>query len=180
MSYSSKLYFRKMTITLRILSLFVLLLTLFSCATKRVAESITGKHTIESQCPPYGTCAFEVLKDKSLGISIDETNRTHYTIIDTPGKSVVSYKYSKTQNPEYKDDFYSEEIVFETDDRFSNLTGEGEHNIYFTVQCFCRGKAGTYRLVAATATFKNNGLHIKLPTNIIDNQRLKDIDVSFK
>jgi hypothetical protein len=169
-----------MTITLRILSLFVLLLTLFGCATKRVAASITGKYTIESQCPPDGTCAFEVLKDKSLVISIDETNRTYYAVKDTPGKSVVSYKYSKTQNPEYKDDFYSEEIVFETDDRFSNLTGEGEHYIFFKVQCFCRGKAGTYRLVAATATFRNNRLHIKLPTNIIDNQLLKDIDVSFK
>jgi hypothetical protein len=169
-----------MTITLRILSLFVLFLTLFGCATKRVAASITGKHTIESQCPPDGTCAFEVLKDKSLVISIDETNRTYYAVIDTPGKLVVSYKYSKTQNPEYQDDFYSEEVVFETDERFSNLTGEGEHDIFFKVQCFCRGKAGTYRLVAATATFKNNGLHIKLPTNIIDNQRLKDIDVSFR
>jgi hypothetical protein len=180
MSYPSKLYFSKMITTVRSLSSLVLLLTLFGCATKRTAASITGKHTIESECPPDGACTFEVLKDKSLVVSIDETNRTYYTIINTPGKSVVSYKYSKTQNPEYQDDFYSEEIVFETDERFSNLTGEWEHDILFTVQCFCRGKAGTYRLVAATATFKNNRLHIKLPTNIIDYQRLRDIDVSFR
>ena len=168
-----------MITTVRTLSFLVLILTLFGCATKRVAASITGKHIIESECPPNGTCAFEVLKDKSLVISTDKTSRTYYTIIDTPGKSVVSYKYSKTQNPEHQDDFYSEEIVFETDERFSNLTGQGEHDIFFTVQCFCRGKAGTYQLVAATATFKNNRLHIKLPTNIIDNQRLRNIDVSF-
>jgi hypothetical protein len=169
-----------MITTVRTLSFLVLILTMFNCGAKRDASHITGKHTIESECPPDGACTFEVLKDKSLVINTDETNRTHYTIIDTPGKSVVSYKYSKTQNPEYQDDFYSEEVVFETDERFSNLTGEGEQDIFFKVQCFCRGKAGTYRLVAATATFKNNGLHIKLPTNIIDNQRLKDIDVSFK
>ena len=169
-----------MTTTVRILFFFVLLLTIFSCTSKREAAFFSGKHTIEIECPPNGTCTFEVLKNKSLVISTDEANQTYYAVRDTPGKSVVSYKYSKTQNPEYKDDFYSEEIVFETDDRFSNLTGEGEHDIYFTVQCFCRGKAGTYRLVAATATFKNNRLYIKLPTNIIDNQRLRDIDVSFK
>jgi hypothetical protein len=179
MSYPSKLYFSKMITTVRTFSFFVLFLTIFSCGARRVAASITGKHTIESECPPDGACVFEVLKDKSLVISTDETNRTYYTVIDTPGKLVVSYKYSKTQNPEFQDDFYGEEIVFETDERFSNLTGEGEHDILFTVQCFCRGKAGTHRLVAATATFKNNRLYIKLPTNIIDNQRLRDIDVSF-
>ena len=163
------------------LALIILPVILFTCSSQKGGNTgITGKHTIESECPADGTCTFEVLKDKSLFVKTDSFNRTYYEFQDTPGKMVIIYAYNKTKNPAYQDDFYSEEVVVETDNQLSNLTGEGEHDIFFTVRCFCRGKAGTYRLVAGTATVKNNVLHIKLPTNIIDNQLLKDITVAFK
>jgi len=120
------------------------------------------------------------MKDKGLLVKTDDFDRTYYEFQDAPGKMVLIYAYNKTKNPAYKDDFYSEEVVLETNSELSNLKGEGEHDIFFEVKCFCRGKAGTYRLVAGTATIKDKLLHIKLPTNIIDNQLLKDITVSFK
>lgn len=161
--------------------LIIIFTLLFACSSQKGTNAvITGKPTIESECPTEGICTFKVLKDKSLLVKNDSFNRTDYEFRDTPGKMVIVYAYSKTKNPAYQDDFYSEEVVFETDSNLSNLKGEGEHDIFFTVKCFCRGKAGTYRLVAATATVKENTLHIKLPTNIIDSQLLKDITVSFK
>jgi len=162
------------------LTLIILPILLFACSSQKGKAVASYNYTIASDCPPGGTCSFEVLKDKSLLIKSDSFDRTYYELQDAPGKLVLVYAYNKTKNPEFQDDFYSEEVVVETDDKFSNLKGEGEHDIFFTVRCFCRGKAGTYRLVAGTATVKNNLLHIKIPTNIIDNQLLKDISVSLK
>ena len=163
------------------LALAAISILLFACsAQKSNTTTITGKHVIESECPPEGACTFEVFKDKSLLVKKNSIDQTYYELQDAPGKVVVMYAYNKTKNPAYQDDFYSEEIVFETDTDLSNLKGEGEHDIFFTVKCFCRGKAGTYRLVAGTASFNDNKLHIKLPTNIIDNQLIKDVVVSFK
>lgn len=162
-------------------AIIILPLFLFACSSQKGNNAVmTGKHTIESTCPPEGACIFNVLKDKSLLVKIDSFDRTYYEYQDAPGKMVVVYAYNKTKNPNYQDDFYSEEVVFETDNELSNLKDGGEHDLFFTVKCFCRGKAGTYRLVAGTASIKDNSLHIKLPTNIIDNQVLKDIVVSFK
>ena len=162
-------------------ALVILPILLFACSSQKGGgRTAMGNYTIMSECPPGGTCTFEIMKDKGLLVKTDSFNRTYYEFQDTPGKMVIMYAYNKTKNPAYQDDFYSEEVVVETDNELSNLTGEGEHDIFFTVRCFCRGKAGTYRLVAGTATVKDNVLHIKLPTNIIDNQLLKDITVTFK
>jgi len=159
----------------------ILPVLLFACSSQKGGSTvIAGKHTIKSECPPNGICTFEMLKDKSLLVKTDNFDRTYYQFQDAPGKMVLVYAYNKTKNPAYQDDFYSEEVVLQTDNELSNLTGEGEHDIFFTVKCFCRGKAGTYRLVAGTATVKDNVLYIKLPTNIIDNQLIKDITISFK
>ena len=174
------MYFSGLTIAMKKLA-FVLSFLLLACSSQKSGNAaITGTHIIESDCPPEGNCSFEVLKDKSLLIKTDSFNRTYYEFQDAPGKMVLVYAYNKIKNPAYQDDFYSEEIVFETNNNLSNLKDGGEHDLFFSVKCFCRGKAGTYRLVAGTASIKNNRLHIKLPENIIDNQLIKDVVVSFK
>ncbi|TRW26772.1 hypothetical protein FMM05_05185 [Flavobacterium zepuense] len=157
----------------------IILLTLTACKTQKNFATTTP--VIESDCPTAGTCNFEVLKDKGLNVVKDNTGRTYYTIIDAPGKVVIKYAYNKTRNPALPDDFYNEVVAIETDAAFTNLTnGNHPEEVYVTVQCFCRGKAGTYVVIAAKVEYNNNKLHIKLPENIFDGQLTKDIWVSFK
>jgi len=160
---------------------FILLvaMTLTGCTTQKSALSSTS--VITSDCPTAGTCNFEVLKDKGLNIVKDASGRTYYTIIDAPGKVVLKYAYNKARNPALPDDFYNEVVALETDATFSNITnGNHPEEVYFTVQCFCRGKAGTYVVIAAKVEYDDSKLHIKLPENIFDGQLTKDISVSFK
>jgi len=160
------------------LALALLCFVLLACAAQKTA-SITGAYTLMNECPAEGTCTFEVLKDKSLVIK-SNLGKPYYELVNAPGKMVVKYAYNKTRYPDYQDDFYSEEIVFETDNELSNLKDKATTlPLYFTAKCFCRGKAGTYK-ADAQVSLKDNLLHIALPATIIDNQLLKNIDVSFK
>ena len=151
---------------------------LLACTAQKT-RSVTGAHTVMNECPTEGTCTFEVLKDKSLVIK-SNLGKPYYEMANAPGRMVIKYAYNKTKNPAYNDDFYSEEIVFETDNELSNLKDKATTTpLYFTAKCFCRGKAGTYK-ADAQVSLKDNRLHIALPAAIIDNQLLKNIDVSFK
>ena len=164
---------------MRKIALALLPIVLLACATQKTT-SITGAHTIMNECPTQGTCTFEVLKDKSLVIKTN-LGKPYYEVADAPGKMVVKYTYNKTKNPAYQDDFYSEEIIFETDNELSNLKDKTTAiPVYFNAKCFCRGKAGTYKVDNAQVSLKDNQLHIALPATIVDNQLLKNIDVSFK
>ena len=164
-------------------ALMLLPFLVLACASqKSTKDTITGKHTIESQCPTQGTCNLEVLKDKSLVIKNDNFGRPYYATQDAPGKLVVRYTYTKKKNPLYQDDIYSEEVVFETDNTLSNIKKEAaftDVNLLFGVQCFCRGKAGYYRPQKGSVSYTKHHLTIKLPGDIIDNQLTKTITIAF-
>ena len=166
--------------TLALIPFFIL-----ACASQQnTVTTITGKNTIESECPTEGTCNVEVLKDKSLFVVQNENSvRPYYELHDAPGKLVVRYTYAKKKNPLYQDDIYSEEVVFETDSELSNLKKSATPksvNMLFGVRCFCRDKAGYYNVDGGSITYKNDKLQIMLPADIIDNQLTKIIKISFK
>lgn len=155
---------------------------LIACAPKKdVAAFINGKHKIESECPKDGTCKFEVLKDKSLDIKTDDTGKSYYTLADAPGKIVMLYTYDKTTRGDIQDGSYKETIVFEMDSKFSNLnTGNiKDAKMLFGVHCFCR-KAGFYKVNDGAMSYNDGRLLIKIPDNIIENQRIHTIDVVLK
>jgi hypothetical protein len=153
---------------------------LFACASKKdSAALLNGKPVIENSCPPEGKCTVTVHKDKGLLVNSDDIGKMYYELADKPGALVVSYAYNKTKNSDYQDDFYNEEVVFETDAELSNLKNGAKPDMYFNVNCFCRGKQGTYAVKNAEVLFKDNKLNIILPA-IIDNQLTKQITVLFK
>jgi len=165
------------------LALAIFPFLIIACASQKNSDTITGKYTIESNCPTEGTCALEVLKDKSLLIQNDHLGRPSYTTQDSPGKTVFRYTYNKKKNPIYQDDIYGEEIVFDTDSDLTALKkgiNAKEANLVFGVKCFCKGKAGYYRPQTGSAQYKNNTLYVSLPADVIDNQLTKEVQVSFK
>jgi len=154
-----------------------------ACAPKKgVTAFINGKHKIESPCPEEGECKLEILKDKSLDIKVDDTGRLYYSITDAPGKVIVRYTYDYDAPKGVMDAGYTETVIFETDDEFSNLNTGNIKGIkmLFGVQCFCRGKAGFYTVNEGKISYKDEKLTVKIPDTIVDGQRIYSIDASLK
>ncbi|RWW91635.1 hypothetical protein [Flavobacterium cerinum] len=162
---------------------YISIIALFSCKSQKDSSTTWGKHTIETPCPPKSECNFEVLQNKSLLIKTDDTNHIYYHLENTPGKTVVKYTYKTITDPKLKDAGYSEDIIFETDNMFSNLNLTDidiqKTKMLFGVHCFCRGKAGFYKIEKGNMSYTNKKLHIELP-DVIDNQKTKTVSVSFK
>lgn len=158
---------------------FLFLITLAACSAQK---SLTAsKPTIAGTCPTTGTCTVEILKGKALDVNADNFGRPTYSLADNAGKNVVKFTYEKTKTPGYQDDFYTEEVVFETGDTFSEeALNSKEAKILFTVKCFCRGKAGTYSVSTAKAVVKDNILTLTIPPDIIENQLIKEIKIALK
>jgi hypothetical protein len=137
---------------------------------------------VESPCPPEGNCAVEIMKDKSLIVKNNMGTKFYYQLADTPGRIVVRYTYTKKSNPEYQDDFYIEEVIFETDGQLETLANAQPEDIkmLFGVKCYCKGKAGYYNVNKGVVAYADKKLTIKLPDNLIDNQITKDITISVK
>ncbi|MEL1244719.1 hypothetical protein AAEO56_10640 [Flavobacterium sp. DGU11] len=155
---------------------------LIACASKKGPAAFTeGKCRIESRCPDEGNCGFEVLKDKSLIIKSDGTGKPYYTLEDAPGKIVARYTYA-AKSGKYQDDAYTEEVIFETDSELSNLhkSNPKDAKMLFGVHCFCRDKAGFYKVGKGLLDYQDNKLIIKLQDNIVEGQKTDLVMVSFK
>lgn len=162
--------------------LFAILICIFlvACASKKdTTPVLAGTPVLHSPCPPDGTCNVTLQKDKGLFERMDKLNRLHYEIVDKPGTVVITYSYNKTKNPDYQDGSYSEEVVFETDAQYAGLKNRLLPTMYFTVNCFCRGKAGTYAVNGGEVRLSDNDLEIVLP-QIVDSQLTQQISILFK
>lgn len=160
----------------------LLLLVTLSCTVKKGAFAfIDGKHTVESPCPE-GDCTFEVLKDKALNIQTDGTGMPYYSLEDMQGKVVVLYTYDRLAPKDVEDAEYKETIVFETDTNFSNLNNANPKDVkmLFGVQCFCRGKAGFYRVNEGTITYSGEKLSVKIQDNIVKEQHIHAFTIALK
>ena len=166
----------------KIALLYIVSVVLLSCTTGKNAVISWKNNTIETPCPPQTECRFEALKDKSLVVKTDDTGHIYYNLQDTPGKTVLKYTYRKITDPKLQDAGYSETIIFETDGT-ANLNYSGKDiqkaNMLFNVQCFCRGKAGIYKVEQGTMTYANKKLHIELP-QIVDGQATKNVTIAHK
>ncbi|MXN93075.1 hypothetical protein GR160_17755 [Flavobacterium sp. Sd200] len=158
---------------------FLFCFLLLSCASSKSSKALVNNNTtVESECPPKGDCIAVVHKNKKLVIKTSDIGQTYYEIEDAPDRVVVTYTYTKTRKSEYQDDFYSEEIAFESDENLSDFRNGASPDMYFKVLCFCRGKMGTYKVDGAKATLNNNKLSLTIP-QIVDNQFTQQIVVSF-
>ena len=173
---------KQKTTLMKNFALISTLLILFSCnSTKSLYEASNPTYS-ETSCPAEGECTFEVLKNKSLVIKKDGIDKVYYSLADNTATSVVKYRYNKKANPALPDSGYSEEIVFEIANDSKNLDYNSNNiqqtKMLFGVMCFCKGKAGFYPVNEGAVSY-NDKLHIEIP-ELVDNQKLKDISVTFK
>jgi hypothetical protein len=163
--------------------LYIVALFLLSCSAGKETAMTSENTSVASPCPPQTDCTIEVLKDKSLDVKTDDTGHTYYNLQDTPGKTVLKYSYRKITDPKLQDAGYSETIIFETDGTTTNLNYSGKDikktKMVFNVACFCRGKAGVYKVEEGTISYKDNKLHIEIP-QLVDGQATRVVDVVVK
>jgi hypothetical protein len=115
-------------------------------------------------------------------VKTDDTGHVYYNLEDTIGKTVMKYTSRKITDPTLQDAGYSETIIFETDKgKEFNYTGKDLQKIkmLFNVQCFCRGKAGIYKVEQGSISYKNNKLQIELP-ELVDSQKTKSVIITLK
>jgi len=148
---------------------------ILSCGTNKSTSDLTRKHEIESPCPDNGNCSFEILQNKSIEMKIDGIGKMYYELADNPEKSVYLYKYSnKIEDPTLQDAGYREEILFEIYNKTADFSFSGTQlqstKMIFGVFCFCRGKAGYYKVNEGKILKQNNTLSVEIPA-IVSNQK---------
>lgn len=151
------------------------------CKSANETVAASSKQTqVTSPCPVQTDCRFEILKDKSLVVKTDDTGHNYFNIIDAPGKTVLKYTHKKITDANLVDAGYSETLAFEIDDTTKdlNLTGTAiqKTKMVLNIACFCRGKAGVYKIEEGILTYKDNMLHIEIP-QLVDGQATRTVDV---
>lgn len=157
-----------------------------SCCSTKTSQTMANKSKkakIESSCPEQGICSFEILQNKSMNVKTDGTGKTYYELEENPDKVVFLYKYQKKiEDKTLQDAGYSEEIVFEmnkdyTDFSFSDK-GIQSTKMLFGVFCYCKGKAGNYKVSKGNLIKKGSDLQIDIPS-IVDNQIITHIKINL-
>ncbi|MGV3461470.1 MAG: hypothetical protein ACO1N9_13565 [Flavobacterium sp.] len=146
---------------------FLLLIFLAGCSAPQYAIA-------KEESDEGGAFTFEILKDKALEIGTGVTGKLHYSLKDAPGTSVAVYKYTKTTSRQYQDNFYNEEVVFEFTGKKITPESIDQSTILFGVSCYCKGKAGHYRVVNLRIIQENENISIDIP-KIIDNQIIDSV-----
>lgn len=160
-------------------------LAISCCSTKtsQATANNSKKAKIESSCLEEGTCSFEILQNKSMNVKTDDIGKTYYELEENPDKVVFLYKYQKKiADKTLQDAGYTEEIVFEmnkdyTDFSFSDK-GIQSTKMLFGVFCYCKGKAGNYKVTKGSLIKKGSDLQIDIPS-IVDNQIITHIKISL-
>ncbi|MEZ0006207.1 hypothetical protein ABH942_001570 [Flavobacterium sp. 28YEA47A] len=155
------------------------------CSTKtsQATASNSKKTKIESSCPEKGICSFEILHNKSMNVKIDDTGKPYYELEENPDKVVFLYNYQeKIADKTLKDAGYREEIVFEVDKNYTDFSfsdkGIQSTKMLFGVFCYCKGKAGNYKVTKGSLIKKGSDLQIDIPP-IVDNQIITHIKISL-
>lgn len=166
-------------------SLYPFIFLAFSCAgskNEHVDKNSKSSYQIENKCPKDVDCSFEVLKNKSLHIIKDDIGMSYYELIEDPKKVVFKYSYKLITDKDLQDAGYSEEILFETEKDYTDFNYSGKNlktsKAILNVMCFCRGKAGTYKITEGEISKNGKDLLIKIPS-IVSNQKIEEIRITL-
>lgn len=149
---------------------------------KSLHESLKTQNT-ELSCPENGECTITIEQNKSIITKADNTGSLYYNTVNHEGTDVIIYRYTKKHDPMLADAGLTEEVIFEIDSNSKSLEYKGtaiqQTNMLYHVACFCKGRAGYYKVESGTLTYKDNKLHIALP-EIVKPQELIDITITLK
>lgn len=162
----------------------LLLLTFSYCSTNKntLETKSTTTVTVESSCPENGKCTFEIIQNKSLLVKTDALGTTYFELVDNLNKVVFKYKFDLNVDKTLQDAGYTEEVLFEMDKDYTDFSISGKElqhtKLLFKVMCFCRGKAGSYKVFEGNITKKGKSLSIALP-KIIDDQKTNQVKINL-
>lgn len=165
--------------------LYPFVLIAFSCSSTKdqnPEKNNRSSFKVESKCPENVNCDFEILKGKGLNVMTDGIGMSYYELKDDPGKIVFKYQYRLKTDESLQDAGYLEEVLFEIEKDYSDFSFSGKDlqntKAILNVMCFCRGKAGSYRIKEGLISKKGNNLLIKIP-NLINDQKISEVKITL-
>jgi|GEM_PF-2040789 len=155
--------------------LSVVFWTALSCCNSKKTVSEDHKNSrsqILTSCPENIDCALEVLPGKSMAVKDDTLGGIYYELEDNSQKTTYRYTYKLKTDNQYQDAGYREEVVFEIDNSETDLkltdTELQNAKMLFGVWCYCKGKAGNYKITKGNFSKKGKEITIDFPAIVAD------------
>lgn len=167
-----------------LLSVVALLTILSSCNSKKtVSESNKSLSSqILTPCPENVECNLDILRNKSLVVKHDDTGAIYYELENNSEKTVYLYTYKLKTDKEYQDAGYREEIIFEIYDSNADFVLTNKElqttKMLFGVWCYCKGKAGNYKITKGNFHKKGNEIKIDFPA-IVKDQKVTELEIKL-
>lgn len=137
----------------------VLLASLFTaCQSQKGMEK--NSVTVTSTCPKDGSCTVEVFQNKSILIEKDQFGNLFYKVVDNPNRNVIKYEYNRTvKDTMLQDAGYREEIAFETDSKFQEISIKDPNpaQMIFGRFLFSRENTGYFKVKDKDLTISKGG-----------------------
>lgn len=156
-----------------------------SCCNFKKAVSQDNKNVspqILTPCPETMECTLEVLQNKSMVVKTDGIGAIYYELEDNPETTVYLYTYKLKTDKQYQDAGYREEIIFEANnsDTDLSLTDKELQNtkMLFGVWCYCKGKAGFYKITKGKLSKKGKDITVDFPA-IVDDQKVTRLEIKI-
>lgn len=156
-----------------------------SCCNSKKAVSENNKNPkgqILTPCPEGYDCTLELLPNKTMVVKNDGIGGTYYELEDLNGKSVYRYTYNQKTDKQYQDAGYREEIIFELDSKTKDLKLSNDElqntKMLFGVWCYCKGKAGNYKITKGNFSKKGNEISIDFPA-VVSDQKVTELKIKI-
>lgn len=128
----------------------IVTIMVFAFSSCSVKNNLPVEEYKPTNCPADGVCTIEVLKNKTMVVGANEDSTMTYTLADDLNHSVVRFQFKRNMDQSEHDGGYREMTVFEIDNSISSqvLADEELQNVKMLsgMFCFCRGKAGLYKV----------------------------------
>ena len=131
---------------------------LTACQSQKVMEK--NSVTVTSTCPKDGNCTVEVFKNKSMLVEKDQYGNLFYKVVENPNRNVIKYEYNRiVKDTMLQDAGYREEIVFETDSKFQEISKEdpNQMNMLFGRFLFSRENTGYFMVKDQDLSISKDG-----------------------
>jgi hypothetical protein len=166
---------------------FIILLILASCGSKKSSTALSASLT--SACPIDGNCKVEVFDKKSMVVKTTETGGLHYELEESTSRKVVKYTYNRKVKGDIQDASYREEIVFEINSNLEESAFVDESlqdaQLLFGRFCYCKGQTGYYKIdngslrISKNKEMKTTQINLAFKTNKVP-QIIEAIAIALK
>ena len=168
----------------KILSLSLISFLMLSCNCKKnVAQENKDRIAqILSSCTEDFECTLEVIPNKTMNVKTGDVSGTYFELEDFNGTKVYHYTYNQKTDKQYQDAGYREEIIFELTSDITDLKLSNEElqktKLIFGVWCYCKGKAGNYKLTKGNFSKKGNEIWIDFPA-VVEDQKVTELKIKI-